>query len=98
MNALTNAATHDFAPVPYLSPAVQRGVGFFEAALLVGRRAVLWEPHVTRMVTKLPALDLPAPTRDEMEAAALRAVNSVSPRPAEQRALRLNWFAIADDL
>ena len=89
----------EYAPVPFLSPAVQRGFGFFETALLVGRRAVLWEPHLDRMNRILTRLDLPKPPRERLNAAA-RAVLDASPAagPEEQRALRLTWFAEGDDL
>src|SRR5262249_5118084 len=35
-----------FAPIPWDAPAVERGIGFFETALVIGRRAVLWRPHL----------------------------------------------------
>jgi len=88
----------DHAPVPFLSPAVQRGFGFFETALLAGRRAVLWEPHLDRMHRILTSLDLPKPSRESLDAAARRVLGAAPPKPAEQRALRLTWFAVGDDL
>jgi branched-subunit amino acid aminotransferase/4-amino-4-deoxychorismate lyase len=88
----------DQAPVPFLSPAVQRGFGFFETALLAGRRAVLWEPHLDRMHRILSGLDLPKPSRECLNAAARRVLDASPPKPAEQRALRLTWFAEGDDL
>ena len=88
----------DQAPVPFLSPAVQRGFGFFETALLAGRRAVLWEPHLDRMHRILSGLDLPKPSRESLNAAARRVLDASPPKPTEQRALRLTWFAEGDDL
>lgn len=88
----------DFAPVPFLSPAVQRGFGFFETALLVGRRAVLWEPHLDRMHRILSGLALPGPSRERLNAAAKRVLDASPAQPAEQRALRLTWLAVDDDL
>ena len=89
----------EYAPVPFLSPAVQRGFGFFETALLVGRRAVLWNPHLDRMHRILSGLDLPKPTRDRLNAAARKALDaSHAAAPDEQRALRLTWFAVGDEL
>ena len=88
----------DHAPVPFLSPAVQRGFGFFETALLAGRRAVLWEPHLDRMHRILSGLDLPKPSRESLNAAARRVLDASPPKPTEQRALRLTWFAEGDDL
>jgi len=66
----------DHAPVPFLSPAVQRGFGFFETALLAGRRAVLWEPHLDRMHRILTSLDLPKPSRESLDAAARRVLGA----------------------
>lgn len=91
----------EYAPVPFLSPAVQRGFGFFETALLAGRRAVLWVPHLDRMQRILSGLDLPKPSRKRLNAAAKRVLDASSTKlakPAEQRALRLTWFAEGDDL
>lgn len=88
----------DFAPVPFLSPAVQRGFGFFETALLAGRRAVLWEPHLHRMRRILSSLDLPKPSVERLDAAARSALDASPAEPGEQRALRLTWFAVGDDL
>jgi 4-amino-4-deoxychorismate lyase len=89
----------EYAPVPFLSPAVQRGFGFFETALLAGRRAVLWEPHLDRMNRILSGLELPKPSRERLNAAARRVLDA-SPAAGsdEQRALRLTWFAEGDDL
>ena len=88
-----------FEPVPFLSPAVQRGFGFFETALLAGRRAVLWEPHLDRMHRILTGLELPKPSRERLNEAARRVLDE-SPvvGPDDQRALRLTWFAVGDDL
>src|ERR1019366_2028493 len=88
----------EYAPVPFLSPAVQRGFGFFETALLVGRRAVLWEPHLDRMHRILSGLDLPIPSRGRLDAAAKNALDASPAKLAEQRALRLTWFAVGEDL
>ena len=89
----------EHAPVPFLSPAVQRGFGFFETALVAGRRAVLWEPHLERMNRILSGLELPRPTKERLNAAARKALDaSPAATPDEQRALRLTWFAVGDDL
>lgn len=88
----------EFAPVPFLSPAVQRGFGFFETALLSGRRAVLWEPHLDRIQRILSGLDLPKPSRENLNAAAKRVLDASPAKPSEQRALRLTWLAVGDDL
>ncbi len=84
-------------PVPFDSPAVERGLGFFETLLLVGRRAVLWDPHARRLLTSLGALDLPAPTAVELEEAARRALGEIDDG-VEERALRLSWIAVGADL
>jgi 4-amino-4-deoxychorismate lyase len=88
----------DFAPLPYLSPAVQRGFGFFETALLVGRRAVLWDAHLDRLLGGLRRLELPAPSRDSLDAAARKAVDAFSPAGDVQSGLRLTWLAAGEDV
>jgi 4-amino-4-deoxychorismate lyase len=88
----------EYAPVPFLSPAVQRGFGFFETALLAGRRAILWDPHVDRLLRGLKRLELPAPSRDTMEAAARKAVDGLAPRADTQSGLRLTWLAAREDV
>jgi 4-amino-4-deoxychorismate lyase len=89
----------EYAPVPFLSPAVQRGFGFFETALLAGRRAVLWGPHLDRMLRILSGLELPLPSRERLNAAARKILDaSPSVGSGDQRALRLTWFAEGDDL
>jgi 4-amino-4-deoxychorismate lyase len=88
----------DVAPVPFLSPAVQRGFGFFETALLAERRAVLWEPHLDRMRRILSSLDLPNPSKERLNAAARSVLDASPAKPGEQRALRLTWFAVGDEL
>ena len=88
----------EIAPVPFLSPAVQRGFGFFETALLAGRRAVLWEPHLDRLQRILSSLDLPKPSKERLHAAARSILDASPAKPEEQRALRLTWFAVGDDL
>lgn len=84
-------------PVPFDSPAVERGLGFFETLLLVGRRAVLWEPHARRLLTTLSALALPAPAPGELEESAREALGAIADGP-EERALRLSWIAVGPDL
>jgi 4-amino-4-deoxychorismate lyase len=85
-------------PLPYLAPAVQRGFGFFETALLVGRRAILWEPHADRLLRGLARLELPAPSRGAIDETASRAIDRQAPRPNEQAGLRLTWLASGEDL
>ena len=88
----------EHAPLPYLAPAVQRGFGFFETALLVGRRAILWDPHLDRLLRGLGRLALPAPARDAMDAAARRALDAAAPAAGQQAGLRLTWLAAGEDL
>lgn len=88
----------DHPPVPYLAPAVQRGFGFFETALLVGRRAVLWDAHLDRLLRGLRRLELPAPAHDEMDEAARIALDAASPGSEVQAGLRLTWLAAGDDV
>ncbi|HQQ78791.1 MAG TPA: aminotransferase class IV [Thermoanaerobaculia bacterium] len=88
----------EFAPRPYHSPAVQRGFGFFETALLVGRRAVLWDAHLDRLLRGLAHLDLPAPSREALDAAARAALDVRAPRGEEQSGLRLTWLAAGEDV
>ncbi|HKC24403.1 MAG TPA: aminotransferase class IV, partial [Thermoanaerobaculia bacterium] len=84
--------------VPYDAPAVERGVGFFETVLLVGRRAVLWRPHLARLLGTLARFELPSPDEPVIEAAARAAVDSAAPAAGEERGLRIAWMAIASDL
>jgi 4-amino-4-deoxychorismate lyase len=88
----------DHEPFPYLSPAVQRGFGFFETALLVGRRAILWDRHLDRLLNGLVRLELPAPSRDSLDAAAQRAVDAAAPGAGVQSGLRLTWLAAGEDV
>jgi 4-amino-4-deoxychorismate lyase len=81
--------------LPFDAPAVERGVGFFETVLLVGRRAALWEAHVERLLGTLARHRLPAPTRDEIAAAAARAVAGTH---GEEQTLRLTWLAVGQQL
>jgi branched-subunit amino acid aminotransferase/4-amino-4-deoxychorismate lyase len=84
-------------PVPFDSPAVERGLGFFETLLLIGRRAVLWEPHARRLLGTLSTLELPAPSAEELVSAARAALGGTGEGEGE-RALRLSWIAVAPDL
>jgi branched-subunit amino acid aminotransferase/4-amino-4-deoxychorismate lyase len=83
-------------PVPFDSPAVERGLGFFETILLVGRRAVLWEPHARRLLGSLASLDLPAPSGEAIVSAARAALGGIEDGDGE-RALRLSWIAVGMD-
>jgi 4-amino-4-deoxychorismate lyase len=85
-------------PLPYGSPAVQRGFGFFETALLVGRRAVLWDAHVERLLRGLARLELPAPSRDALDAAARGAIDGAAPGAGVQSGLRVTWLAAGEDV
>lgn len=84
-------------PVPFDAPAVERGFGFFETLLLLGRRAVLWEPHARRLLRTLAELELPAPSSEAIESASLAALGVIEDGP-EERALRLSWIAVGHDL
>ncbi|MEO8054594.1 MAG: aminotransferase class IV [Acidobacteriota bacterium] len=88
----------EFPPLPYHSPAVQRGFGFFETALLVGRRAVLWDAHLDRLLKGLARLELPSPSREALDAAARNALDVRAPRGDEQSGLRLTWLAAGEDV
>jgi 4-amino-4-deoxychorismate lyase len=88
----------DHEPFPYFSPAVQRGFGFFETALLVGRRAILWDAHLDRLLKGLARLDLPAPSRETVDAAARRSVDAFAPGAGVQSGLRVTWLAGGEDV
>lgn len=90
--------TTTHSPVSFDSPAVERGAGFFETVLLVGRRAVLWDSHVDRLLATLARFDLPAPGRDEVLAEARSAVEEGAGVEGHERALRLAWIATGADL
>ena len=84
-------------PVPYDAPAVERGFGFFETILLVGRRAVLWDGHVRRLLSTLETLELPAPSHEAFESAARAALGSDAD-DASERSLRVSWIAVGQDV
>ena len=84
-------------PVPFDAPAVERGFGFFETLLLLGRRAVLWEPHARRLLRTLAELELPAPSAEAIESVSRAALGGIEDGP-EERALRLSWIAVGHDL
>lgn len=84
-------------PIPFDAPAVERGFGFFETLLLVGRRAVLWGPHVRRLLTTLEALELPGPSPEALEASSCDALGGTEDG-GEERALRLSWIAVGHDV
>ncbi|HVJ90832.1 MAG TPA: aminotransferase class IV [Labilithrix sp.] len=84
--------------VPFDAPVVERGVGFFETLLLVGRRVALWEPHVERLFRTLRHWDLPCPTREHLAAAAAAAIARERAPLEPERALRLSWIAVGHDL
>lgn len=84
-------------PVPFDAPALERGFGFFETLLLVGRRAVLWEPHARRLLTTLEALELPGPSIETLESSSRAALGGIEDND-EERALRLSWIAVGPDV
>lgn len=88
----------DHSPVSYDSPAVERGAGFFETVLLVGRRAVLWDAHVDRLLATLARFELPAPTREAVLALARREISGAPGEPGGERAMRLAWIAAGADV
>jgi 4-amino-4-deoxychorismate lyase len=89
---------HPIDEVPYNAPAIERGVGFFETVLLIGRRAIFWEEHLARLLSSLTRLHLPAPARLEIEQASARAVSHLPLDATEEAALRLAWVALRADL
>lgn len=84
-------------PIPFDAPVVERGFGFFETLLLVGRRAVLWDAHVRRLLATLEALELPAPSAEAVESGARAALAGIA-GGAEERSLRLSWIAVGHDV
>jgi branched-subunit amino acid aminotransferase/4-amino-4-deoxychorismate lyase len=84
-------------PVSFDAPALERGFGFFETLLLVGRRAVLWDPHARRLLSTLESLDLPAPSLEALDSAACAALGGIEDAEQE-RALRLSWIAVGHDV
>ena len=84
-------------PVPFDAPALERGFGFFETLLLVGRRAVLWAPHTRRLLTTLETLDLPSPSLEALDSASRAALGGIADDD-EERALRVSWIAVGHDV
>ena len=72
--------------MPFDSPAVERGAGFFETVLLIGRRAVLWKQHLDRLDATLSHWEFPAPSRGALEAEATRLVGEAELADTEERA------------
>lgn len=87
----------ELSPVPADAPVVERGVGFFETVLLVGRRAVLWEGHLARLLGSISEFGFPAPERARIEASLSERLEG-APGEATERAVRVSWIAIAPDL
>ena len=58
---------HEIAPVPADAPVVERGVGFFETVLCLGRRVVLWDGHLARLFGSVAEFDFPIPDRALIE-------------------------------
>lgn len=86
-------------PVPFDSPVVERGVGFFETVLLVARRAVLWEAHLARFFATLAQFELPAPKPADVNASASAALDAAEESSElAERALRLSYIAIGKDI
>lgn len=86
-------------PVPFDAPAVERGVGFFETVLLVGRRAIHWDAHLARLLSTPPRFGLPSPTREEIAAAARGAVDTSGLADDDaERGLRISLVAVGADL
>lgn len=86
------------ADVPFDAPAVERGVGFFETVLLIGRRAVLWREHLDRLYATVNHWEFPAPSRGALEAETIRLVGEARLATSEERGLRLAWIAVGKDL
>lgn len=85
-------------PVRFDAPAVERGVGFFETVLLVGRDAIHWDAHLTRFLATLLKFDLPSPTREEVARAAAAALDAESAASDAERGLRISLIAVDHDL
>jgi branched-subunit amino acid aminotransferase/4-amino-4-deoxychorismate lyase len=86
------------ADVPFDAPAVERGAGFFETVLLIGRRAVLWTQHLDRLVAAVSRWEFPGPSRGALEAETTRLVGEAGFAPSEERGLRLAWIAVGSEL
>jgi branched-subunit amino acid aminotransferase/4-amino-4-deoxychorismate lyase len=89
---------HEIAPVPADAPVVERGVGFFETVLCLGRRVVLWDGHLARLFGSVAEFDFPLPDRALIERAAVERFDAHPAAPGEERSLRVSWIAIAADL
>ena len=89
---------HVIAPVPADSPVVERGVGFFETVLCLGRRAVLWDGHLSRLFGSVAEFDFPLPDRSLIEREAAERLDAHPAASGEERSLRVSWIAIAADL
>ncbi len=86
------------APVTFDAPVVERGVGFFETVLVLGRRLVLYEQHLDRLARSLHQWEFPSPSLEEVAEAVREVLSSRGAEFPKEQALRLSWIAIAPDL
>ncbi|MGH9442549.1 MAG: aminotransferase class IV [Thermoanaerobaculia bacterium] len=78
------------------SPALARGVGFFETLWVVGGRVIFFDEHFARLKSSCELLRVPPPSLARARAAA-RAVFRSEPKNREW-GMRWSYFAAGEDL
>jgi branched-chain amino acid aminotransferase len=82
--------------IPLDSPALARGVGFFETILVVRGEPVLLDEHWRRLASGAESLRFPSPSRDAFEREARNAAAAVS--EMKEASARVSWLAIGSDV
>ncbi len=78
------------------SPALARGVGFFETLWVVERRAIFFEEHLARLRTSCRGLGVPPPGLARVRAAVRSALRSA--RSGGEHGMRWSYLAAGRDL
>ena len=82
--------------IPLDSPALARGVGFFETILVVRGEPVLLGAHWTRLATGAESIRFPAPSQSAFEREARRATSSFT--AMAESSVRVSWLAVGSDI
>lgn len=78
------------------SPALARGVGFFETLWVVGGRVIFFDEHLARLRTSCELLGVPAPALSRVRASMRAAVRAA--RKGEEYGMRWSYLAVGRDL
>ena len=78
------------------SPALARGVGFFETLWVVGGRAIFFDDHLARLRTSCRSLGVPCPAPERVRSATRAALRAAGPK--SERGLRWSYLATGREL